>query len=81
METLENFANGIKKDLSVLINDTQRMIIDAENKDKKSKGSNKNTMMPVTTLYKDERDLKNSKENPEVDFIDKALDHIFGKYI
>lgn len=79
METIETFANNLKADLSVLRNDAQRMITEIRKEEKQRKDSTKNTMMPVTNIYKGKESMESLKKDKNVDFIVNAVDHIFGK--
>lgn len=35
------------------------------------------SLQPVTKMYKNEKEIKNAQENPELDFINKKLEDIF----
>lgn len=35
------------------------------------------SLQPVTTLYKDKKEIERAKENPELDFVNKRLKSIF----
>jgi hypothetical protein len=83
MEIIKNFADTLKRDLGTLINDIQRIITKKEKEEKEEEIekslSTKNTIMSVTNLYENKKEIEILKEDPDVDFIVNAIDHIFGK--
>jgi len=83
MESIENYAKDLKKDLGTVLNDTQRIIVEKEkkSKDKEKTLSTRNTIMPVTNLYSSKKNMESLKEDPDIDFVVNAIDHVFGKNI
>lgn len=43
------------------------------------RGISLKSLQPVTKMYKSEKEIKDSQENPEFDFITKKLEDIFSK--
>ena len=83
MEELTKFFSTLKEDLTTLNIDIKKMI---KNKEENTKGSEDTkmglkTMQDRTTLYASEKEIKNAKDNPELDFIERSLNKILSKEV
>ena len=81
MQELADFFRVLGLDLRTLNGDIAKMIM---NKQKESKGPNESkmglkTIQNTTTLYSSKEDIKNAKDNPELDYINRAFDRILDK--
>ena len=88
LKVLEGDINKIVSDKKKQEKDGQ--IKGAEDKDTSANVKNQNqqgqfknlslkSLQPVTKMYKNEAEIKQAKENPELDFITKQLETIFNK--
>jgi hypothetical protein len=50
-----------------------------QNQQEQFKSLSLKSLQPVTKMYKNEAEIKQAKENPELDFITKQLETIFNK--
>ena len=81
MEELSKFFDTLKEDLSTLNVDIRKMVINKEKEASKSESPKMGlkTMQTRTTLYANEKEIKNAKDNPEIDFIERSLNRILDK--
>ena len=88
MESLSKHFQKISHDLKILREDTEKIIIQkTEEKDQEEKGGDKKkvkkpflrSIQPTNIIYKDKKEAKEAKKNPEESFIINQINKIFGK--
>ena len=73
MERLTKYFDKVSEKLSVMVGDMQKTVDAVKTK----KERQMKTVMPLTKIYKDEKEAKKAKEHPEEDYITKGVDNAF----
>ena len=81
MEELTKLFSRLKLEFGTLSNDIKRMAADKKKEAAGEKNDPKRlrTMQNVTTLYSSKKEIVNAKNNPEIDFVERALNRILNK--
>ena len=79
-EELTKFFGTLKEDLTILSIDIRKMMKNKEDiANSKPPKLGLKTMEDRTTLYANEKEIKDAKDNPELDFIERSLNKALDK--
>ena len=73
MEALAEYIEKVEAKLKILEEDLSKKIDTLKTK----KEHQTKTIMPLTKIYKNEKDAKEASDNPEIAFIKNALENAF----
>ena len=78
MGDFQKYLRHLSDELAILSSDVAKMSKQPE-VEAKGKTVSFNSLQPTVKMYKDEKEIKFAKENPQVDFIRQQINKIFGK--
>ena len=78
MKNFQKYLQHLSDDLATLSSDVSKMANQPE-VEAKGKKVSFSSLQPTVKMYKDEKEIKFAKENPQVDFIRQQINKIFGK--